>query len=90
MSKNNYQVTIIILIISTLHFTCNEAKQISREKLARLLGQNPAVGFRHEKNTHKKKSSPGKPQNQKFAIVENVQIFFYIIFFHSIDIFFKY
>jgi len=40
------------MILSCL-LTCNEARRISREKLARLLGQNPSVGFHHESIVHK-------------------------------------
>ena len=50
------------MILSFL-LTCNEARRISREKLARLLGQNPAAGFHHENIVHKEEKPKGRQQN---------------------------
>ena len=63
MLQNKNQVRICVLMILSFLLTCNEARRISREKLARLLGQNPAVGFHHESIVHKQEKLKGRQQN---------------------------
>ena len=59
------------MILSFL-LSSNEARRISREKLARLLGQNPAVGFHQESIVHKAEKLKGIQQS--VDIVTNVSI----------------
>jgi len=63
MKKNNCHLTVQSIFILLILLNSNEAKRISKEKLARLLGQNPGVGF-HQKKTMREEKSPTRMEVQ--------------------------
>ena len=62
MKINKHHVAVQSIFILSILLNSNEAKRISREKLARLLGQNPGVGFHQTKTVRKGNSLKGKIQ----------------------------
>ena len=62
MKINKHHVAVQSIFILSILLNSNEAKRISREKLARLLGQNPGVGFHQTKTVRKENSLKGKIQ----------------------------
>ena len=66
MKKYKRHITIQSIFILSILLSSNEAKRISKEKLARLLSQNPGVGF-HQKKTIREETSP-KSKKQYFDV----------------------
>ena len=62
MKINKHHVAVQSIFILSILLNSNEAKRISREKLARLLGQNPGVGFHQTTTVRKGNSLKGKIQ----------------------------
>jgi len=69
-------VNISFLLLLCLSITCNEGRRISREKLSRLLGQNPVMGVRQADIKHKEKIPTGvnvqPAKGQMFSTLDDV------------------
>ena len=80
MKINKHHVAVQSIFILSILLNSNEAKRISREKLARLLGQNPGVGFHQTKTVRKENSLKGKMQYfdtfkaESFIMLEVIRI----------------